>query len=248
MDVHPPDHPLHTWKDFFIHIATIIVGLLIAIGLEQSVEALHHRHQRQELQQDLHDEAEKNQKIIGRDLHMQDLEAWFDRAMMEAAAAPAQGKLTFALSPPPCITGSVGTAAIRYFAPSEAVWTTAKESGLAALLPVEEARVHARLGHNLELLGGARERVASGCDAITALRRRFAKSAADGVSETWTMNEAQAEKLADAASVTQTAIKGLTFRLRWTRLYEDAIVRDVTEPDEKMMTMNQEEFEDSSGR
>jgi hypothetical protein len=36
LDVHPPHEVTHTWKDFFIHIATIVVGLLIAIGLEQS--------------------------------------------------------------------------------------------------------------------------------------------------------------------------------------------------------------------
>ena len=40
MEVHPPDHAIHSWRDFIIHIATIVVGLLIAIGLEQSVEAL----------------------------------------------------------------------------------------------------------------------------------------------------------------------------------------------------------------
>ena len=26
LDVHPPHSPTHTWKDFFIHIATITVG------------------------------------------------------------------------------------------------------------------------------------------------------------------------------------------------------------------------------
>ena len=34
IDVHPPHKPTHTWTDFFIHIATICVGLIIAIGLE----------------------------------------------------------------------------------------------------------------------------------------------------------------------------------------------------------------------
>ena len=43
LDVHAPHSPTHTWKDFFIHIATICIGLLIAIGLEQTVEAIHHK-------------------------------------------------------------------------------------------------------------------------------------------------------------------------------------------------------------
>jgi hypothetical protein len=45
LDVHPPHHAAHSWRDFFIHIATIVVGLLIAVGLEQSVEHLHWRHE-----------------------------------------------------------------------------------------------------------------------------------------------------------------------------------------------------------
>jgi hypothetical protein len=45
LDVHPPHEATHTWKDFLLHIATIVIGLLIAIGLEQTVEYFHHRHQ-----------------------------------------------------------------------------------------------------------------------------------------------------------------------------------------------------------
>ena len=30
----------HGWRDFFVHIATIVIGLLIALGLEQSAEAI----------------------------------------------------------------------------------------------------------------------------------------------------------------------------------------------------------------
>jgi hypothetical protein len=41
LDVHAPHELLHTWKSFFIHIATIVIGLLIAVGLEQAVEAMH---------------------------------------------------------------------------------------------------------------------------------------------------------------------------------------------------------------
>ena len=39
LDVHPAHHAASTWRDFFIHIITIVIGLLIAIGLEQTVEA-----------------------------------------------------------------------------------------------------------------------------------------------------------------------------------------------------------------
>ena len=41
LDVHPAHHPATTWREFFVHIATIVVGLIIAVGLEQLVELVH---------------------------------------------------------------------------------------------------------------------------------------------------------------------------------------------------------------
>ncbi len=35
LDVHPPRHAANTWRDFFI--ATVVLGLCIAVGLEQTV-------------------------------------------------------------------------------------------------------------------------------------------------------------------------------------------------------------------
>ncbi len=64
LDVHPPTHATHTWRDFFIHIATIVVGLIIAVGLEQGVEYLHHRHQIKETREELRLEREKNIEIF----------------------------------------------------------------------------------------------------------------------------------------------------------------------------------------
>jgi hypothetical protein len=60
LDVHPAHHAATTWRDFFIHIATIVLGLLIAVGLEQTVEFFHHRHQRHVLEEALRAESETN--------------------------------------------------------------------------------------------------------------------------------------------------------------------------------------------
>jgi hypothetical protein len=61
LDVHPPHTSVHTWKDFLLHMATIVLGLLIAIGLEQSVEWLHHGEQRHQLLEQL--DAEHKQSL-----------------------------------------------------------------------------------------------------------------------------------------------------------------------------------------
>ncbi len=64
LDVHPPHHAASTWRDFFIHIATIVIGLLITVALEQTVEAVRHSIERHELIQDFRRECEANNKMI----------------------------------------------------------------------------------------------------------------------------------------------------------------------------------------
>lgn len=68
MDVHPPDHALHSWRDFFVHIATIVVGLFIAVCLEQTVELFHHRHQAEAARESIHAEASANLDVWAGDL------------------------------------------------------------------------------------------------------------------------------------------------------------------------------------
>ncbi len=246
LDIPAPHESTHTWKDFLIHIGTIIVGILIAIGLEQTIELIHRNHQRRDLQADLRTEAENNRGIIARDLLMKDLEPWFDNTIRAIdSASPQRGVIRVTLPFAPCIPGSVGTSTERYFAPSEAVWATAKESSLVALLPVEQARMYARLAHNYDLLGVNRDEVYHGCSAIASMQHRLAKLSPDSSSAIWTLTPSQAERLAQLAGDTRTAIKGLCFRLRWSDVYEQGILAGQTRADERMMSINQERFEDN---
>lgn len=60
MDVHPPHLPIHTWKDFLLHLLTITIGLFIALTLEASIESIHHRHLVREAHRSLRQEIEAN--------------------------------------------------------------------------------------------------------------------------------------------------------------------------------------------
>jgi hypothetical protein len=60
IEVHAPHESVHSWKDILIHIGIITVGLLLAIGLEQTVEFFHHRHQVTETREALRIERENN--------------------------------------------------------------------------------------------------------------------------------------------------------------------------------------------
>ncbi len=68
MDVHPPHEPIRSWQDFLLHLATITVGLLIAIALEAGVEALHYRHIVGDARTNLRRELLENQKTYAENL------------------------------------------------------------------------------------------------------------------------------------------------------------------------------------
>jgi hypothetical protein len=62
LDVHPAHHAANTWREFFTHIATIVLGLCIAVGLEQTVEHFHNRHLVAETREALRREHDLNVK------------------------------------------------------------------------------------------------------------------------------------------------------------------------------------------
>ena len=64
LDVHPPSEPVHSWRGFFIHLATITIGLLIALSLERCVEWQHHRHLAHQTKVSLGNEIRGNAKEV----------------------------------------------------------------------------------------------------------------------------------------------------------------------------------------
>ncbi len=61
LDVHAPEHTPHSVRDFFLHIFTITIGLLIALGLEAAMEWRHHVHLRDEANDNILSEVRDNQ-------------------------------------------------------------------------------------------------------------------------------------------------------------------------------------------
>ena len=62
IDVHPPEGKLHGVGDFFLHLFTITVGLLIALSLEGCVEKMHQNHVRDEATATILQELGDNRK------------------------------------------------------------------------------------------------------------------------------------------------------------------------------------------
>jgi hypothetical protein len=129
LDVHPPHESAHTWRDFFIHIATIVIGLLIAIGLEQAVELVHHHHQLQKAREELREEINANRRGAATQLdcvHQVQAELRADMALLLAHRAtnqPLTARLNFDWS---------------FRRSRSAAWNTNKQSGALDLMPHPE--------------------------------------------------------------------------------------------------------------
>jgi hypothetical protein len=137
LDVHPPHFPTHTWRDFFIHVGTIVIGLLIAVGLEQAVEAIHRGHQRADTRESMERESRQIIKDAGSttaatDYHLH----WLLDRIESVRNAVWAGKPI----PPAAI---YNPPVFDY--PDDPLWRSAKSSGLAELLTSDERNAYSEI-------------------------------------------------------------------------------------------------------
>lgn len=164
LDVHVPQKSEHTWTDFAIHIATICVGLLLAIGLEQGVEWLHHRHELHTLRENLHEEDEKILRDNADELRASTAAlAWLDQRMALVQDRIRQHKPVPYIAPP----------SIRiHSAPDDPVWRAAKASNLIDVMPQEDIKAYSEI----ESLVGRQDALGmdnTPVDELHSFERRF---------------------------------------------------------------------------
>lgn len=137
LEPHPPHTAVHTWKDFFIHIATIVIGLLIAVGLEQSVEAIHRHNERRRVLISLQDDTEKTIRDCAR------AEAFLDKMLVwvrarQQSLSDAERDHQPPVATPPFPPGSLDV-------PDEQVYRLEKASGKLDLLTDEDAAAYGEI-------------------------------------------------------------------------------------------------------
>jgi hypothetical protein len=154
LDVHPPHQSTHTWKDFFIHLATIVVGLMIAVGLEQTVEYVHHRHQLAVARAALRSERDNNRKAFADDV---------GEYHRQAAALINNLIVLRYLQQHPGISQEKlpGILVWHAYRPtySDSAWKTAQQSNVTALMPQEEVRANDVLYELMEEFNSSYENV-----------------------------------------------------------------------------------------
>lgn len=132
LDVHPPHEPVHGWRDFFLHLVTITIGLLIALSLEGIVEWQHHRHLVHEAEASLHEEIKKNADGMQdnlKKLHQEQADLDHDVEVLKQLAARKDMPKDAHMSV---------TFGIHSF--EDVSWKTAQATGALAYMPYDRAK------------------------------------------------------------------------------------------------------------
>jgi len=152
LDIHPAHHAATTWRDFFIHIATIVIGLMIAVGLEQTVEHIHHHILVRETREALRSEREDNRQRLAeytRNFH-------WESALLQNNMLVLTTLQQHPGTPPEKLPGIlVWTMRRSLFA--HAAWDTAQQDGVLAFMPHDEVLADQSLYRALDDISNANE-------------------------------------------------------------------------------------------
>jgi hypothetical protein len=135
IDVHPPHEPIHGWRDFFIHLATITIGLLIALSLEGCVEWQHHRHLVHEAESGLRTEIASNEsklESVLADVHKQQNILKQDVIVLDQMIKDPKARANQQLS-----------MSYRLVGFDDVSWKTAQNTGSLAYMPYSRAQEYA---------------------------------------------------------------------------------------------------------
>ena len=169
IEVHPPHDNVHTWRQFLIHIAAITIGLLIAIGLEQTVVYFHHRHQLQEARRELAVELESNRRVVGINLEatrkvMADLDA--DMALLRAVQT----------SPASQSPESIGSKLVyglgNFYWPKDGTWQAVKQNGSLGLMAHDELHYYVYIYEDIAIVMEELTELGARMEVAGAIARR----------------------------------------------------------------------------
>ena len=84
MDIHPPEGPTRSLKDFAIHILIVTIGILIALSLEGIIESVHNHNLVAEARVTFHDELESDRQNLNKDLpRVKEVETQVNRLLLD---------------------------------------------------------------------------------------------------------------------------------------------------------------------
>lgn len=212
--VHAPHGGIRSWRDFFLHIAVVTIGLLLAVGLEQTVEAVHHALQRAQLEEQIRQTLERNSQISGENLQQLAGHRAYLAELHAAVAAHLHGHTA---ARPPRMDDPRRFQPLL-FLPRLGPYDASQTNGNVALLGLSRIQIYTRLGAMRGVMQGDFERLLSAISALRGFAKRFDSmpnyTAVVPVADLDGLSASQLEEYQALIGATLESIDVLTSRLR----------------------------------
>jgi hypothetical protein len=130
MEIHTPEAPVHSVRDFVVHLLMISLGVLIALGAEGIVEFVHHRHVVEQARANLRAEMRENKATLDDNLpQLKKNEELLEASLADLQKLKADRKAK---------TRDINLN-LNFFSLSDTSWRTAEATGALALMNYEQA-------------------------------------------------------------------------------------------------------------
>ena len=153
LDVHAPEHPIGNVREFLIHLFTITCGLLIALGLENAAEAMHHRHERIEAEAMIRKEIQENREGAQKAAPVVMRELKSLQALLTVVQARSEGNQQ--------ITSTEANINFTEGELQDAAWRTASSTGVLSFMEYGEVERYSAAYKEQDLLQATLERTLS---------------------------------------------------------------------------------------
>ena len=135
MEIHHPEKPIHSKKDFIVHMLTVVLGILLALGFEAVVQWGHHRALVREARENIAAEIENNRKALSDGLpeiqqRKKNLEAILAYLQMMESGKSREGSLSYRWAG---------------FDLYSTAWKTAESSGATAYMKYDDLKTYTEL-------------------------------------------------------------------------------------------------------
>ena len=130
MDIHPPEGPTRSFKDFAIHILIVTIGIVIALGLEGIRERVHEHNSLVDTRRTFRLELEADRRnLVNETANVQDTSAEVDRVLSDYAQL---------IKDPGQLQKRVDDIKPGFYAFSGTAWGAASSSGILAYMKTDE--------------------------------------------------------------------------------------------------------------
>jgi hypothetical protein len=135
VEVHAAHGPLNSVKEFMLHLLAITIGLLLALGLEASVEWVHHHNLVREAKDNIMREVRDNRRNLAMELNSLPAEKSQLEGLLRSVNDIQHGR---AAKVPP----GMDWAAVHLF---QSAWNTSASSGATAYMNYAEAKAYSQV-------------------------------------------------------------------------------------------------------